>query len=63
MLTRDFDVCGILDAPIFPLGAYPSNSTVPPTPAPPQTYTDIDQKDCTDDACTKCTDAGSFKTG
>jgi len=67
LIASGHDRCGIADAATYPIGAKQANGTKPaPTPSPPRPtpnkYVGVDQKDCSDKLCTKCTDNGVFKT-
>jgi hypothetical protein len=69
LIAQHKDICGIADAACYPTGAETANGTKPgpspgpgPSPSPGNKWKSIDQQDCTDAACTKCTDNGSFDT-
>lgn len=69
LMARHMDICGIAEAACYPTGAKVANGTLPPSPSPPgpspspgNKWKAIDEKDCTDAACTSCTDNGSFNT-
>ena len=65
LIAQHNDICGIADAACYPTGVRAANGTKPPSPSPSppgpgNKWKSIDEKDCTDAACTKCKDNGSF---
>ena len=71
LLAAGRDICGVADAAAYPTGVKQANgarpSPTPPGPKPPppssNKWISIDEKNCTDAACSTCVNHGSFDTG